>query len=149
MTAVLPQVVARLLAKLPTLDGWAATVVYDGPPVTADSPPSFVTVGFVDGEDFGATFEPGESLGDLWSETGTVRSEINCQTGDVDYPGMRAKAFALFSAWQAWVRSDSTLGVDGVSSAALSADLQPVQNGRGSAVRLAVSLNYTARGIYV
>jgi hypothetical protein len=52
----------------------------------------------------------------------------------------------LFNAWQAAVQADQTLG-GVVASAGLSADLQPVQNTGGSAVRLAVTLTYTARGI--
>jgi hypothetical protein len=54
--------------------------------------------------------------------------------------------FALFNAWQAGVHADQTLG-GVVASAGLSADLQPVQNTGGSAVRLAVTLTYTARGL--
>jgi hypothetical protein len=146
VNAALPAVLDRLVALLPTLPNWAGVVVYDGPPLTQDDPLDFVTVGYVDGEDFGGTFEPVPGLGDLWEEAGTVRSEIVSQTGDDDIAGRRARAFALFNAWQAAVQADQTLG-GVVSSAGLSADLQPVQNVGGSAVRLAVTLTYTARGI--
>lgn len=146
MNAALPQVLNRLVVLLPTLPGWTQVEVYDGPTTTRDAPADFVTVGFVDGEDFGATMEPVESLGDLWEETGTVRSEIVSQTGDDDIAGRRTRAFELFNAWQASVHADQTLG--GITSSAnLTADLQPVQNTGGSAVRLAVTLTYTARGV--
>jgi hypothetical protein len=146
MNAALPRVVNATVALLPTLPGWPGVEVYDGPTTTRDAPADFVTVGFVDGEDFGATMEPVESFGDLWEETGTVRSEIVSQTGDDDIAGRRARVFELFNAWQAALHADQTLG--GITSSAnLTADLQPVQNTGGSAVRLAVTLSYTARGI--
>jgi len=146
MNAALPAVLDRLVALLPTLPGWSGVGVFDGPTLTRDALPTFVTVGFVDGEDFGGTFEPGESLGDFWEEAGTVRSEIVSQTGDDDIAGCRARAFGLFSAWQAAQQADQTLG-GVVASSRLSADLQPVQNTGGSAVRLAVTLTYVARGL--
>lgn len=147
MNAVLPEVVDRLVVLLPSLAGWAQATVYDGQPVTGDAPTSFVTVGYVEGEAVGGSFEPVETFGDLVEETGSVRSEIVCMTGAVDMPAMRAQAFGLFNAWLAEVRRDPTLGLASVSSAALSGDLLPVQNTAGSAVRLAVTLTYTARGI--
>ena len=146
MNAALPALLDRLVSWLPTLPGWSKVAVFDGPTLTRDALTDFVTVGFVDGEDFGGTFEPGESLGDFWDESGTVRSEIVSQTGNDDIAGCRARVFALFNAWQAAQQADQTLG-GVVASSRLSADLQPVQNTGGSAVRLAVSLIYTARGI--
>jgi hypothetical protein len=146
VNAALPAVLDRLVALLPTLPGWSKVTVYDGPTLTRDAPVDFVTVGYVDGEDFGGTFEPGESFGDLWQEIGTVRSEIVSQTGGDDISGRRARVFELFNAWQVAVQADQTLG-GVVASAGMSADLQPVQNTNGSAVRLAVTLTYTARGI--
>lgn len=147
MSAALPVVLARLVAALPTLPGWSGVAVFDGPTLTRDALADFVTVGFVDGEDFGGNAESVPLLGDLFEETETVRSEIVCQSGDDDIAGRRARAFALFDAWQVWARSDSTLGVPGVFGAALSWDYQPVQNTGGSAVRLAVTLTYAARGV--
>ena len=146
MNAALPEVIDRLVVLLPSLPGWFATT-YDGEPVTADAPLDYVTVGFVDDEDFGGTLEPVPGPGDLYEETGTVRSEIVCQTGDVDMPAVRARAFTLFNLWLAEVRRDGTLGLPSVAASFLSGDLQPVQNTNGSAVRLAVTLTYTARGV--
>lgn len=146
MNVALPLVINATVALLPTLPGWSGTTVYDGPQVTGDSPQSFVTVGFVDGEDFGGTFEPVAGLGDLLEEAGSLRSEIVCWTGDVDFPAMRARAFGLFNAWNAAVQRDGTLG-GVVTASSLSGEVVPVQNDKGSAVRLVATLSYTARGI--
>lgn len=146
MNVALPEVIDSQLALLPTLPAFAQATVYDGPQVTADTPMEYVTVGYVEGEDFGGTFEPVAGLGDLLEESGSVRSEIVCWTGEVDFPGMRAKAFNLFNAWNAAVQDDVTLG-GVVAAASLSGEVVPVQNGNGSAVRLAATLSYTARGI--
>lgn len=146
MNAAWPAVVDWHLATLPTLAGWDAAVVYDGPVTDGGFPPSFVTVGFVTDEEASGTAEPGEQLGDLEVELGTVRSELVCQTGDDDMPGMRASAFALVDAVKAQIRRDPTLGGI-VAAASLAWDVLPVQNESGSAVRLALTLSYTARGI--
>jgi hypothetical protein len=147
MNAALPAVVTRLLAVLPTLSGWSQVGVYDGPNLAQDYPPSFVTVGFVDGEDFGGGAEATPTAGDLLEAAETLRSEIGVQTGNTGgMADVRAQAFALLAAWQQWVDADPTLGVPGVSGAALSWDYQPIQNDRGKAVRLAVTLNYVAQG---
>jgi hypothetical protein len=58
VNAALPLVIDATIALLPTLPGWSGVVVLDGPQVTAAAPREYVTVGFVDGEDFGGTFEP-------------------------------------------------------------------------------------------
>jgi hypothetical protein len=146
MNAVWPQVVDWKLAKLPTLAGWGDVAVYDGPVTDVAFPPSFVTVGFVTDEDTAGTGEPGEQFGDIEVEVGTVRSELVCQTGEDDMPGMRAQAFGLVNALKAEIRRDVTLG-DLVAAATLAWDVLPVQNDSGSAVRLALTLGYTARGV--
>lgn len=146
MNVALPLVINATVALLPTLPGWSGVTVYDGPQVTGDTPTSYVTVGFVDGEDFGGTFEPVAGLGDLLEETGSLRSEIVCWTGGVDFPAMRVRAFGLFNAWNAAVQRDVTLGAV-VASSSLSGEVVPVQNGKGSAVRLVATLSYTARGV--
>jgi hypothetical protein len=58
VNAALPLVIDATLALLPTLPGWSTVSVYDGPQVVGDTPREYVTVGFVEGEDFGGTFEP-------------------------------------------------------------------------------------------
>lgn len=147
MAAAWPVIVDRLVVVLPTLAGWAGVPVYDGPPVTGEDPPDFVTVGYVAGEDFGGSYEQTPPAGPwLIEETGTIRSQIVCSTGGVDLPAMRARAFALADAWQAWVTSDPTLGVLNPSStAALAVDVEPVQTTNGAVQRLVVTLTYLAR----
>lgn len=141
-----PTLKNRLVALLPTLDGWAGTVVYNGPPVTAAVPTSYATVGFVVGEDFAGSAEQVTGIGDIDSEAGTIRSEIVCTTGAVDLPSMEAAAFALFDSWNAAVRADRTLGVlPKGSTCSLAVDVDPRQSGDGASQRLTVTLTYTAR----
>lgn len=146
MNAAWPAVVDWHLSRLPLLPDWDKVTVYDGQPTDSTFPPSFVTVGFVDGEDVAGSAEPGEQLGDVETENGSVRSELVCQAGDVDLSGRRTAAFALINALKAELRADPTLG-GVVQSASLSWDVLPVQNTKGSAVRVALSLNYTALGV--
>jgi hypothetical protein len=144
--AAWPQVVARLVDYLPTLPGWAGVPVFDGPPVTGESPTDYVTVGFVPGEDFGGDFEQVRGLSEMTEESGTVRCQIVSTTGDTDLPARRARAFELYDAWHQWVTDDPTLGVlYPSSSASLSAEVQPLQTTSGATQRLAVTVSYIAR----
>ena len=146
MTAAWPVVVNRLVALLPTLPGWSDVAVYDGPPVTADAPTTYVTVGFVPGEDFGGNYEQTRGDANLLEEVGTVRSEVVCLTGDVDLSTVRNRAFALVDAWEAAVSADHTLGVLASSgTASLSVDVAPSQTTGGSEQRLVVTLSYFTR----
>ena len=142
-----PQVVDRLVTLLPTLPGWLGVTVYDGPPVTQDAPANYVTVGYVVGEDMAGDYEQTDTAGDLTEESGTVRSEIVCTTGNVDLPSVRARAFQLADAWRAEIRRDGTLG--GVltlgGSSSLAVDVQPAQTTAGSVQRLTVTLSYMSR----
>lgn len=150
MAAAWPLVVDRLVAWLPTLPGWTGVPVYDGPPVTGDAPLTYVTVGFVVGEDFGGSYEQTRNGEGGWQgaleEAGTVRCEVVAATGDVDLPSMRARVFALVDAWDAGIAADETLGVLGSSSiASLAVDVQPLQTDRGTTQRLTVTVSYLAR----
>lgn len=150
MAAAWPVVKRRLVDLLPTLPEWGDVVVYDGPPVTADVPAAYVTVGFVVGEDFAGSYEQTRNGDDGWQgcleESGTIRSELVCATGDVDIAAVEARAFELVDAWEAWVSADETLGVlKGTASASLAVDVQPLQSSDGSSVRLTVTLTYLAR----
>jgi hypothetical protein len=150
MSASWPLVKRRLVALLPTLPGWATVTVYDGPPVTADAPTEFCTVGYVEGEDFGGSYEQTRNGEGAWQgalqETGTVRCELALGSGDpADLPALEVRAFALVDAWEAWVSADETLGVLGkASTSSLAVDVQPVQNTGGAAQRLTVTLTYLA-----
>jgi hypothetical protein len=146
MSAAWPLVVDRLVALLPTLPGWSQVTVYDGPPATADTPTSFITVGYVPGEDFAGTCEQSYLPGGLLSEIGSVRCELAVWSGDDALASHRAAAFALIDALGAVV--GGTLGVlPQGSSTSLSVDPQPVQNAAGSAQRAVVTVNYTAIGL--
>ena len=144
--AAWPQVVAAIVAKLPTLDGWSGVAVFDGEPVTGDNPSDYVTVGHVPGEDFAGSYEQATPTAWAVEESGTVRSRLVSTGGDVDLTTRRTRAFALVDAWEAWVVSDPTLGVlEPSSTASLSVDVEPVQDSSGSAVGLIVTVSYLAR----
>lgn len=146
MSAAWPVLVDRLVALLPGLPGWSGVQVFDGPPVTGDAPPSYVTVGFVVGEDIGGSYEQVRGVGNLLEESGQIRSEVVCTTGEVDLPAMRARAFALVDAWEAEIARDQTLGVLAPSStSSLAVDVQPLQTDRGTTQRLTATLVYFAR----
>lgn len=147
MSAAWPVLIDRLVSLLPTLPGWAGVEVYDGPPVTADDPTDYVTVGYVVGEDFGGTYEQSRGLdGCMLEESGTIRSELVCQTGEVDLPSVRARAFLLVDAWEAEIARDKSLGVLAPSStSSLSVDVAPAQTTSGAVQRLTVTLSYFSR----
>ena len=137
-----PTVKDRLAVLLPSLPGWSVASVYNGHVLTGDTPTTFVTVGYVPGEDFAGSFEQTYTPGGMLEEVGTVRSEIVCGAGDDDLPGMQALAFALFDAWQAEVTRDGSLGVLNGGSASLAVDVQPAQTTDGAVQRLVVTLSY-------
>ena len=156
MSAAWPRVKDRLVELLPellpTVPGWSAGVVYNGPPVTRDAPSSYVTVGFVVGEDFGGSYEQTRNGENGWQvaleEAGTVRSEVVCLTGDTDLRSVETRAFAFVDAWDARIADDETLGVLPPSStASLAVDVQPLQSDTGAVQRLTVTLSYTACGL--
>ena len=102
-----PLVVARLNALLPTLAGWDVVTVFDGPPVTADVPTDYVTVGYVADDQAGTYSQTQDPNGFQYVEVGTVRSQLSCITGDLDLASVRARVFALMDAVDAAVRADA------------------------------------------
>lgn len=145
--AVWPVVQQRLVALLPTLAGWGTVTVYDGEPVTREYPPEYCTVGFADDEDGAGTFTTERALdGFMVQETGGVRCEIVVQTGDVDVPTVRARAFVLLAELEAALRVDQTLGVLApASTTSLTTDVVSLQNSAGSAQRLPFTVEYLTR----
>lgn len=150
MAALWPQLQARLVTTLPTLPGYGSVIVYDGPPVADDAATVFVTVGhFDDGSGFDAsagayTTSPGVLTG-LVVETGSLDCEIVAWTGDVDLPTVRAQAFTLADALEAWIRADQTLGIFLPSSTTeMTVNVVPQQAVSGSEQRLIVTVTYTA-----
>jgi hypothetical protein len=148
VSAAWPLVKRRLVELLPTLDGWDAVEVYDGPPVTADVPSDYVTVGWVLGEDIGGSYtqtRDGQIRTSL-EETGTIRSEVVCTSGETDIAEVETRAFALVDTWEAEVSKDETLGVlDPSSTSSLAVDVQPLNQTTGATQRLTVTLTYFAR----
>jgi hypothetical protein len=138
-----PLVVARLVALLPTLPGWAGVTVFDGPPVTAEVPTDYVTVGYVADDKAGDYNTVQDDNGFQRVETGTVRSQLSCVTGDVDLAGTRARAFTLMDAVDAAVRADRRLGVlSPYGTSGLAVEVITVQNANGTVQALIFTLHY-------
>jgi hypothetical protein len=143
MAAQWPLVVARLVTLLPTLSGWSAVTVFDGPPVTADVTSDYVTVGFVADDQAGDYNQTQDPNGFQYVETGTVRSQLSCITGDIDFPSMRTRVFALMDALEAAVRADRRLGVLSPSGTSeLDVDVLSLSNANGTAQSLVFTLHY-------
>lgn len=147
--AVWPAIVEQQKTLLPTLPTWSGVQLYDGPPLTGDTPTEYLTLGFVLGEDYGGTYEQAEGPGPFMQETGQLRSELVVLSGESDVlAALRTRAFALTDAWAAAIRADQTLGgvMQPSSTASLAVDIQPVQTRTGGVVqRLTVTVNYSAR----
>lgn len=139
-----PLVHAHLVATLPTLAGWPSNV-YDGPPVTGDAPTRYATVGYVFGEDNGGDFRT-DTAGNGFQieETGSVRGEIVTTTGSADLVTVRAQAFAMADALEAYVRGNRTLGgvLSTQGTATLRFDVVPAQTTQGATQRLPFTLDY-------
>lgn len=142
---VWPQVVDALLSLLPGLPGWDQVKVYDGLPLTGDTPRTFVTVGYSTGEDMSGNAEDTNGLGDIGQESGVVRSDLVCWSGSGTVTPLRAQAFGLYDAWRDAVRADPSLGLPAVN-ATLAVDAEPEQTASGPLFRLTVTLSYTAVG---
>lgn len=141
-----PVIKARLVTALPTLPAFATTTVYDGPPT--DRPGQYLTVGYVEGGEFGGEFDmPDSPIDTLRDELGSVIGEIVAWSGDDTLPALQDATFALFNAIDAWVRADQTLGVmPSGATAVLGGAFVPVLTKQaGATARLALTLTYTAR----
>ena len=143
MAAQWPLVVDRLVALLPTLTGWDQVAVFDGPPTTGDDPNNYCTVGYVE-DDQGGTYDSVQHPnGFQYEETGEVRSQLVCRTGDDDLAGMRALLFSLADALDDAIRADRRLGVlspQGTSE--LVVDVLSVSNESGIAQAAVIALRY-------
>jgi len=143
MGAQWPLVVARLMVMLPTLPGWAGVVVYDGPPVTDDAPIDYVSVGHVDNDTAGTYTQTQDPNGFQYVETGAVRSQLTCISGDTAPAATRARVFALMDAVEAAVRADRRLGVlSPAGTSELDVDVLSLQNSGGTAQQLTFTLHY-------
>jgi hypothetical protein len=140
-----PTVRARLAVQLPTVLGSSVTV-YDGPVVSGEAPPSYLTIGDTPSTDdeTGGTFtqEVGPD-GFLVTETGTVLAELAAVSGDATVPDV----FASFDLIAAWLQADMTLG--GVlrpgSTCTVQAAVAQAQTSVGAVQRLILTFNYFTR----
>ena len=143
MAAQWPLVVARLNALLPTLSEWSAVTVIDGPLVSVDVPSDYMTVGYVADDQAGTYNQVQDPNGFQYVETGTIRSQLNCLTGDSDLPSVRTRVFALVDALEAAVRADRTLGVLSPSGTSeLDVEVLSLSNANGTAQQLTITLHY-------
>jgi hypothetical protein len=140
-----PTIRARLAAQLPTVLGPTVSV-YDGPVVSGEAPPSYLTIADTPSTDdeTGGSFTQEVGLdGFLVTETGTVLCELAAVSGDATVPDV----FASFDLIASWVQTDMTLG--GVlrpgSTCTVSAAVVLAQTSAGAVQRLIVTFNYFAR----
>lgn len=139
-----PLVVQRLVTLLPTLPGWSGVSVFDGPPVTGDDPNAWCTVGYISDDKAGNYTTTQHDDGFSRHETGEVRSEVVCNTGDDDLTIVRARLFALLDAVDVAVRADRRLGVlsaEGTSTFAV--EVMSVKDAQGTAQGATFTLHYT------
>lgn len=150
MAVAWPTIRAQLAAQLPTVLGPSVTV-YDGPAVSGEAPPSYLTIADTPSTDdeTGGTFtwDLGPD-GFVVVETGTIVCELAAVSGDATVPDV----FASFGAIASWVQADMTLGgvlPDGFdTSCTVSATVSQAQTSSGAVQRLIVTFSYSAN-IYV
>ena len=115
MAAQWPLLHGRLLVLLPTLDGWTAVKVIDGPPVDDNTTGLYCTVGHVEVPGHvigsGSYSTQRDASGGRIIETGDVRCELVSEDQRNDLPSARAKVFPLIDALDQAVRADYRLGV--------------------------------------
>lgn len=145
MAVAWPTVRARLATALPAVVGSSVTV-YDGPVVTGDNPPSYLTVAHqpsVEDETAGSYEQTQTGPGGYLSEeTGTVLLEVGAITGDSEVPD----AFTTADAIHSWVQADQTLGVlSPGSTSSLAVEVLQAQTTAGAVQRLLLTLTYFTR----
>lgn len=139
-----PDVYAAIVAKLPTLPAFAGVPVYDGQPITQDTPTAWVSVGYYT-DDGAGTFAQVRHPSDFGTtETGDIKSHLVAVDGDTDLTVTRTRAFALLAAWQTWLEGDQTLGglLQPGSEINLTAQVMDPENQQGSATSLLVTVTY-------
>ncbi|GAC1375211.1 MAG: hypothetical protein NVSMB4_03250 [Acidimicrobiales bacterium] len=144
MASQWPLVVSRMVTLLKGLPAWSNVAVYDGPPVTGDIPNQWCTVGYVEDDKAGNYVGTQHDDGFSRHETGEVRCQLACNTGDDDLPGMRTQLFGLLDAVDAAVRADRRLGVlspEGTST--FSVEVESFKSAHGTAQVAVFALHYT------
>jgi hypothetical protein len=109
-----PLIIAAHVAKLPTLEGWAAdgdrprVVVYEGAATKRDDVRRYCTVGYVAGDDGPAVHsEPVRTSQEQNTEGGSIASNLVVTGPNV--ATARTAAFDLISAWADWLAADRTM----------------------------------------
>lgn len=145
MSAQWPRVIDQLVTVAPTLDGWNSGVsVFDGPPDKAEAELDYLTVGYVEDDQAGTYTLTQNDDGWQWNETGTIRSQLTCRSGDTDVPANRVRAFELADAFEAYVRADRTLGgtLSPEGTTDLSVEVLSAQSSNGANFQLVLTLTY-------
>lgn len=150
MAILWPAVCDWLITTLPALAGWSSVQVFDGQPVTGDSPLDYVTVGWV-GEDSAGNWESLKAESGLHNEeTGTVRCCLTCNTGDdvaVASAQVRTRLFDLLDTLDATLRADQTLGESLAANGLVeltAGQVIPVQDEQGTALQVVFAVSYTS-----
>ena len=145
-TTAWPHVVNWLVTNFPAMTGLDASAVFDGHPVTGDSPNSFATVGYSTASDVPGQFTQIDSVDGVGiDEMGHVVCDLVVNSGDDGVAGVRVAAFAMYDQVRAYVKADPTLG--GVLSvngtAQVTCDPLYAANEQGVAQGLVLTVAYT------
>ncbi|MEI4273923.1 hypothetical protein TEK04_19555 [Klenkia sp. LSe6-5] len=145
-----PRIVTQHVLELPKLTAWTAASAraFDGPAITGDILTSWVTVGYVPGEETGATWTqtPDGEVDGLTREDGTIACQLVCSGSGDDVVEVRQRLADLLDDWQDWLLADNTQGgaLLGHSRLQLSADVGLLLNDRGASATALIALEYTA-----
>lgn len=143
---VWPQVKAWIVATAPGLTSFTDAEVYSGIPATESAPMKFLAAGAVMDENNAGTFarELGYD-GNVWRETGEVRSMIVANSGDSDGTAAETAAFAMAADLDNAINADRTLGgvLSPDSEVHTSVDVLAISNSNGTATALVHVLTYT------
>lgn len=143
-----PAIVSGLVALWQGAVAGDTDAVYDGPPVTADTPLRWVTVGWAE-DDAGAASGSSRRVpmydGTIWGEEGTVLCEIVAQAEESDISAPRASAFDFYDTLAAAVEADRTLGglLSPDSTIELQADGFPEADAGAAIFHIRVTVTYT------
>jgi hypothetical protein len=146
VTTAWPHVVNWLYVNFPAMTGLPASAVFDGHPVTGDSPQSFATVGYSTASDVPGQFTQIDSPdGAGIDEAGHVVCDLVVNSGDDGVAGARVAAFVMFDQIRAAVKGNRTL--DGVLSengtVQVMCDPLYALNAQGVATGLVLTVAYT------
>jgi hypothetical protein len=139
-----PDVVAGLLALPASLPAFSGVPVYDGQPITQDTPTAWLTVGYVSADGAGQFAQSNDPGGFATIEVGDVLCHLAAVDGGTDLPATRTVAFALLAALQTGIENDQTLAghIPDGSVVSMSTQVLDLENQQGSATSLLVTVHY-------